>query len=493
MLFKTKSISIAAITVMLCFTHSIFAEENLTKKPNVVFFLVDDLGWADITPFGSTFYETPNLSKLAAKGMKFTNAYAASPVCSPSRASIMTGKYPVTMNTTDWFGAPQPENIEKDIKNKAAYPLLPGNYLPHLPLEEETIAETLKKAGYKTLIAGKWHLGEEEKYWPEHQGFEINKGGYFMGHPNLNKKLGYGGYFSPYGNPRLEDGPRGEYLPMRLAEETNRFIEVNKDQPFFAYFPLYSVHTPLQASEELIEKYRRKREKLGLTDEIGKEGNQNIRLNQSNIVYAAMVEAMDQAVGKVLNKIKDLGIEDNTIIIFFSDNGGLSSSGGMPTSNLPLRGGKGWMYEGGIREPMIVSWPKMIKAGSICTTPVISNDFYPTILHALKLPLIPTQHTGGKSILPLLKEKKMANRELFWHYPHYGNQGGAPASAVRDGDWKLIHWYVDNRYELFNLKNDIGEKNNLISQNPKETIKLKKELQDWLNNEHAIYPQKWSE
>ncbi|MBK0383612.1 sulfatase [Pedobacter sp. SD-b] len=480
------------ITANVSCNQKIIAQKKVAKQPNVVFILIDDLGWADTSPFGSTFYETPNISKLASEGMKFTNAYAACPVCSPTRASIMSGKYPVTMNTTDWFGAPQPQAIEKNIKNKKNFPLLPASYISHLPLKEETIAEALKTAGYNTFIAGKWHLGEEEKYWPEHQGFDINKGGYFMGHPNLNRKLDYDGYFSPYGNPRLEDGPKGEYLPMRLAAETNHFMEENKDKPFFAYFSMYSVHTPLQASEELIEKYRKKREKLGLTDEVGKEGNVNVRLNQSNITYAAMVEAMDIAVGKVLDKIKELGIEDNTLVVFFSDNGGLSTTEGMPTSNLPLRGGKGWMYEGGIREPMIVRWPKVVEPGSVCATPIISNDFYPTILNALHLPLIPSQHTGGKSILPLLEQKKMENRPLFWHYPHYGNQGGAPASAVRDGHWKLIHWYVEDRYELFNLKDDIGEHNNLVKKNPKETEKLKQELQAWLKSENAILPQKWN-
>lgn len=458
------------------------------RQPNILFFLVDDLGWTDVEPFGSKFYETPNITRLAKEGMKFTNAYAACPVCSPTRASIMSGKYPVSMQTTDWFGAPQPEEVAQKPQLNARFPLLPASYRPYLPLEEVTVAEALKRNGYRTFIAGKWHLGDEEKYWPEHQGFEINKGGYSMGHPNLNRDKGFNGYFSPYGNPRLEDGPEGEYLPMRLAEETNRFIEANKDHAFFAYFSFYSVHTPLQASKELIEKYRIKRERLGLDDVFASEGKQKVRVNQSNITYAAMVDAMDQAIGKVLDKLKELKLEENTIVVFFSDNGGLSTSEGMPTSNLPLRGGKGWMYEGGIREPMIVKWPGIIKAGSVCSEPVISNDFYPTFLHAAGLPLLPSQHTGGINILPLLKGKAMKSRALFWHYPHYGNQGGSPASAVRDGNWKLIHWYVDDRYELFNLESDISEKLNVINKYPHEAAKLKAELQQWLEKEKALYP-----
>lgn len=449
-------------------------------KPNIVFFLVDDLGWTDVQPFGASFYETPNINKLAKEGMKFTNAYAACPVCSPTRASIMTGKYPAKMQTTDWFGAAQPEEEAKKANYKRI--LLPAPYKEYLPLEEKTIAEALKENGYQTFFAGKWHLGETPDLWPEHQGFDVNKGGNSKGNP------GQGGYFSPYHNPRLTDGPNGEYLPMRLAAETNKFIEDNKDQPFFAYFSFYSVHTPLDASKELVEKYKQKREKLGLTDEFGDEGGKKVRTVQSNVTYAGMVEAMDTAIGKVLDKLKELNLEENTIIVFFSDNGGLSINEGAPTSNLPLRGGKGWMYEGGIREPMIMKYPGLIKPNTTNETPIISNDFYPTLLQMAGLPLIPQQHSGGISILPLLEQKQIKKRCLFWHYPHYGNQGGSPASAVRNGDWKLIHWYEHDRYELFNLKNDISEKNNLLTYESKKAKKLKKELAKWLKKQGALFP-----
>lgn len=471
-----------------CFQASYAQKKQPKRQPNVVFFLVDDLGWTDIEPFGSSFYETPNLNRLAEEGMKFTDAYVASPVCSPSRASIMTGKYPVSTQTTDWFGAPQPQDVERNPGLRVRFPLLPAPHQPYLSLEEVTIAEALKQAGYKTFLAGKWHLGEDEKYWPEHQGFEVNKGGYYSGRPNLNKSLGLNGYFSPYGNPRLKDGPEGEYLPMRLAEETNKFIEANKDQPFFAYFSLYSVHTPLQASAELIEKYKKKKERMGLIDEFSREAKQSVRMSQSDIVYAAMVEAMDQAIGKVLDKLEALGLEDNTIVIFFSDNGGLSTAEGSPTSNLPLRAGKGWMYEGGIRVPLLIKWPGIAKPGSFSSTPVIGNDFYPTLLQAAKLPLMRKQHTGGRSILPLLKGGEIERRSLFWHYPHYGNQGGSPASAIRKGEWKLIHWYVGDRYELFNLKNDLSEKTNIINEFPTKAEALKLELERWLKREKAFYP-----
>jgi arylsulfatase A-like enzyme len=366
------------------------AKKRLTVQPNIVFILIDDMGWKDVGYNGSSFYETPNIDKLAKEGMQFANAYAACPVCSPTRASIMTGKYPVSMQTTDWFGAPQPEAAakDKDWKNRK---LLPASYIENLPLEEITIAEALKAKGYATFIAGKWHLGENGKYWPENQGFDSNKGGYSKGHP--------GSYFSPYNNPRLTDGPAGEYLGDRVAAETVSFIEANKKNPFFAYVPFYEVHTPMQAKDSLIKKYQLKKERLGLKDEfITRTDGRKTRVSQALPVYAAMVESMDAAIGKILRKIKEAGLEKNTIVIFFSDNGGLSTSEGTPTSNMPLRGGKGWLYEGGIREPAIIKYPKQIKAGGVSNVPIISNDFYPTLLQMAGLPLMPNQHTGGVSI-----------------------------------------------------------------------------------------------
>jgi arylsulfatase A-like enzyme len=455
-------------------------KSKVVAKPNIVFFLIDDMGWMDVGFNGSTFYETPNIDKLAKEGMRFSDAYAACPVCSPTRASIMTGKYPATMKTTDWFGAPQPQAAAKD-KNWTTKKLLPASYIENLPLEEITIAEALKANGYKTFIAGKWHLGENEKYWPENQGFDINKGGYNKGHP--------GSYFSPYNNPRLTDGPAGEYLGDRVAAETVSFIEANKGRPFFAYVPFYEVHTPMQAKDSLIIKYQLKKDKTGLQDEfISRVDGKKTRVSQSLPVYAAMVEAMDNAVGKIISKIKAAGLENNTIVVFFSDNGGLSTSEGTPTSNIPLRGGKGWLYEGGIREPAIIKYPAQIKAGTISKVPIISNDFYPTLLQLAGLPLMPSQHTGGVSIKPLFSNNKIEREALYWHYPHYGNQGGSPGAAVRMGKWKLIEWYEENIVELFDLENDKEERNNLADVHIDIKNKLLTMLHDWQKKENAVMP-----
>ena len=452
------------------------------KKTNFLFILVDDLGWTDLGCFGSSFYETPHLDQLRKESMKFTAAYAACPVCSPTRASIMAGKYPARMDTTDYFGAVQPENVgPRWLKNR---PLLPARYLPQLPLEEVTIAEALKEAGYQTFFAGKWHLGDTDQYWPKHQGFDVNKGGWSAGGP-----YGPGKYFVPYGNPRLEDGPKGEHLPDRLSDETVKFIQQNKDKPFLAYLSFYSVHTPLIARDDLEKKYEQKKDALGLEDKWGQEPPRKVRLVQCHPVYAGMVEAMDAACGKVLNALKELGLDDDTVVIFMSDNGGLSTSEGHPTSNLPLRAGKGWLYEGGIREPVMVKWPGVVKPGSVCDTPVISTDFYPTMLEMAGLPPKPEQHVDGVSWVPLLKGRTLDPRPLFWHYPHYGNQGGTPGAAIREGDWKLIQFFEPGKdVELYNLKDDIGEKNNLAKQMPQKARELHRKLRQWQFEVDAKFP-----
>ena len=447
------------------------------RPPNVVFFLADDLGQRDLGAYGSTFYETPNLDRLARDGAKFTDAYAACPVCSPTRAAILSGQWPQRTGITDYIGAPmQPDQWKRNTK------LLPAPYSDRLALDTPTLAKAMKAAGYATFFAGKWHLGPEG-WWPENQGFDINMGGIDKGGPYGGKK-----YFSPYGNPRLTDGPDGEHLPDRLATETAKFIEANKDRPFFAYYSFYDVHTPLMAREDLRKKYAEKRAKLGLEDQWGREGERDVRLTQDHVVYAAMVEAMDLAVGKVLAKLDELGRRENTIVIFTSDNGGLSTSEGWPTSNLPLRGGKGWMYEGGIREPLIVRWPAVVKAGSVIGTPVGSPDFFPTLLEVAGAKPQPGQVLDGTSLVPLLKGGTLPERALFWHYPHYGNQGGAPASAVRRGDWKLIEWEEENRAELFNLAQDIGEKNNLADKEPQRLSELRAELAAWQKQVGAKFP-----
>lgn len=447
------------------------------KPPNIVFFLADDLGQRDLGAYGSTFYETPNLDQMARDGARFTDAYAACPVCSPTRASILTGQWPQRTGVTDYIGAPTtPEQWKRNTKS------LPALYTDRLALDAPTLAKAMKKAGYATFFAGKWHLGPEG-WWPENQGFDINKGGVDKGGPYGGKR-----YFSPYGNPRLTDGPDGEHLTDRLATETAKFIEANKDRPFFAYYSFYDVHTPLMAREDLRKKYEEKRSRLGLSDKWAREGERDVRLTQDHVIYAAMVEAMDLAVGKVLAKLDELGLRENTLVIFTSDNGGLSTSEGWPTSNLPLRGGKGWIYEGGIREPLIVRWPGVVKPGTVVSTPVSSPDFFPTLLEAAGAKPQPGQILDGTSVLPVLKGGTLPERPLFWHYPHYGNQGGAPAAAVRSGDWKLIEWLEDGRTELFNLAQDIGEQTDLAEKEPQRAARLREELHAWQKQVGAKYP-----
>lgn len=464
-------------SLCLSSVNSLAADAVRPARPNVVFILADDLGQRDLGCYGSTFYETPHIDSLAQQGAKFTDAYAACPVCSPTRASIMTGQWPQRTGVTDYIGAPtKPEGWKRNTL------LLPAPYTDRLALETPTLAKSMKAAGYPTFFAGKWHLGPEG-WWPENQGFDINMGGIDRGGPYGGKR-----YFSPYGNPRLTDGPDGEHLPDRLAAETAKFIETNKDRPFFAYLSFYSVHTPLMSREDLRLKYEEKRKRLGLEAKWGNEETREVRLVQEHAVYAGMVEAMDLAVGRVLDKLDELGLAENTLVIFTSDNGGLSTSEGWPTSNLPLRAGKGWMYEGGIREPLLIRWPAVVKAGSVIGTPVSSPDFFPTLLDAVGLKPEPGQTLDGVSLLPLLKGGELPERALFWHYPHYGNQGGAPSAAVRRGDWKLIEWFEHDRIELFNLANDIGEQNNLAQTEPARAAALLNELRAWQQQVGAKLP-----
>ena len=452
------------------------ASAGASRPPNIVFFLADDLGQRDLGSYGSTFYETPHLDRLAREGARFTDAYAACPVCSPTRASILSGQWPQRSGITDYIGAPQPKDWKRNTK------LLPAAYADRLALDAPTLAKSLKAAGYATFFAGKWHLGPAG-WWPENQGFDHNFGGIDKGGP-------YGGdkYFSPYDNPRLPDGPPGEHLPDRLATEAAKFIAANKDRPFFAYFPFYSVHTPLMARPDLKKKYEEKRTRLSLTEKWGREEPRDVRLTQDHAVYAGMVEAMDLAVGKVLAQLDSLGLAENTIVIFTSDNGGLSTSEGWPTSNLPLRGGKGWMYEGGIREPLIVRWPGVAQPGSILGAPVTSPDFFPTLLEAAGAKPTPGQILDGVSLVPVLRGGAAPERAIFWQYPHYGNQGGAPAAAVRRGPWKLIHWFEDDRFELFNVVTDLAEATDLAAREPARVASLRSELAAWQRTVDAKFP-----
>lgn len=478
-----ESLGFGYVLVALCFSACAESPEPTvpTERPNILFILVDDLGWRDVGFNGSTFYETPYLDSLAVRSACFSNGYAACPVCSPTRAGILTGKYPARMQTTDWFGAPQPTNVAQHWTRDK--PLLPAPYQAYLAPEETTLAETLQAAGYTTFYAGKWHLGEEPAYWPEEQGFATNVGGFDKGSPPS--------YFSPYKNPRLSDGPEGEYLTPRLARETADFIraQAQTDAPFLAYLAFYAVHTPLQTLDSLREKYERKREALGPVEEFAaREGDRRVRTVQNHPTYAGMVEAMDSAVGIVLRALRETGQADNTIIVFTSDNGGLSTSEGHPTSNLPLRAGKGWLYEGGIRVPTLLHWPGVTESAGGIDAPVTSTDYYPTLLEIAGLEPLPQQHQDGHSLVPLLRGDSLAERPLFWHYPHYGNQGATPGSAIRRGRWKLVEWFEDGRRELFDLQTDPGETTDLSEQQSAQAEQLYRELVDWRQATGARMP-----
>lgn len=458
-----------------------------TKKTNIIFILIDDMGWKDLSCYGSSFYETPNIDGLAAEGMKFTDAYASCPVCSPTRASIMSGKYPATVGVTDWID-------HTDKIHPCRGKLVDVPYVKQLPLEEKSLAKALKEGGYSTWHVGKWHLGQRP-YYPENHGFDVNIGGCCWGNPR-------DGYFSPYHIETLEDGPEGEYLTDRITDEAIKLIKNNHGSPFFLNLWHYTVHTPVQAKREDIERFESKAGELGLDKIQALEEGENFptehkkhlkiarRVMQSDPVYAAMLYNLDRNVGRLLKALKESGQEDNTVLFFTSDNGGLSTSEGSPTCNAPLSEGKGWMYEGGVREPLIVKWPGVIKPGSICTEPVTSTDFYPTMLEMAGLPLMPGQHTDGISMVSLLKGGNKLNREaIYWHYPHYGNQGGTPGSSVRSGDYKLIEFFEDGRIELYNLKDDIEESNNIAEKMPELAMKLKGMLERWRRSIEAKIPE----
>lgn len=451
-------------------------------KPNFIFILVDDLGWTDLGCYGSTFHETPNIDRLAGESMRFTNAYAACPVCSPTRASIMTGKYPARIGITDWipgrqaYAGPQPCDR-----------LLSRDFELEMKLEELTVAEALKEEGYKTFFAGKWHLAEDSIYWPENQGFDINKGGWSRGWPE-------GGYFSPYVNPRLESGPEGECLTDRLTDESISFLEdqIDSDDPFFLYLSFYAVHTPLQTKPELAKKYEHKIDSIGLDrgametsdrdwiEGAAPKGRFIERLQQGHATYAGMIETLDSNVGRLIDKLEELRLSKSTIILFMSDNGGLSTAEGSPTTNFPLRAGKGWLYEGGIREPMFIKWPGSVSQGRVSSVPVTSTDFYPTILEMAGLDPMPEQHMDGISLLPVLTDEGVIEqRPLFWHYPHYSNQGGKPGAAVRFGDYKLIEFFEFGDLELYDLEADPGESSDLSEQMPEKVKDLEELLHRW--------------
>ena len=417
------------------------------EPPNIILILIDDMGWRDLGCTGSDFYQTPYIDELARGGMKFTQAYAAACICSPTRASIMTGQHPARLGLTDWLPG------RRDMPSQK---LLRPPLTTHLPQSSITLAEALQKRGYATALIGKWHLGGGE-HGPEHNGFSVNIGGTQAGSPP-------GGYFK-FNTPTLKL-ESGEYLTERLTDEALKFIEGNHRDPFFVYLAHYSVHIPLQPKPEVAKRYRER---------------SNPDAVHTNPVYAAMVESVDDSVGRITRKLAEIGLSDNTIVIFTSDNGGLSTKEGAntpATSNAPLRAGKGYLYEGGIRVPLIIRWPKVVKAGAECDTPVISMDLYSTCIAASGA--TGNDVTDGQNLLTLLKQQSdFPHRDLFWHYPHYSNQGGKPSAAIRDGDWKLIEFFEDGRQELYHLRNDPQEKNDLAAQERKTTSALATRLANW--------------
>jgi len=434
-----------------------------------VIFLVDDLGWTDLGCYGSEYYLTPNVDRLASEGIRFTEAYAACTVCSPTRASILTGKYPARLQTTDW--------ISGHLRPYAEYRI--PDWKMYLDPEETTIAEALSARGYRTAHIGKWHLGEKEENWPEHHGFQTNIGGWKKGAPNL--KQSRGGYFSPYFNPRLQDGPEGEYLTERLASEARVFIDKNKNAPFFLNLWLYNVHTPLQARADRIAAFQRSLDSTRL---------------QANPTYAAMVSHMDDALGEVVDALKEAGVYENTIIVFTSDNGGLIGSRDRSnpslsvTSNAPLRSGKGDMYEGGVRVPLIVSWPGGgIKGGGTSEALSISMDLYPTLLSLAGMKSENPPDIDGEDLSQvLIRGGAIGRDEIFWHYPHYHAEGAIPYSAIRKGDWKLVRTYGAEGAELYDLSTDIGEQYNLAEIHPAKTSELLRRLDEWKTQVGAQEP-----
>jgi len=426
-------------------------------QPNIVLFLIDDLGWKDVGCYGSEYYKTPNIDRLAAQGVQFTNGYAACAVCSPTRAAILTGKYPARLMLTEWLPSGR-----WDPKAK----LRSGRFLRALPLEEITLAEALRKGGYRTGIVGKWHLGGEPFFTAKHHGFDVAIAANDHGNP--------GDYFYPYKGQWsipttglkaqwqvLPGGNPGEYLTDRLTDEAIGFIREENDKPFFLYFSHYAVHTPFQAKSKITKKY----EQIPKSKWQGKP------------VYAAMIQSVDESVGRVMDTLKELKKLDNTLVIFTSDNGGFAKA----TNHAPLRGNKGSYYEGGIRVPFIIHWPGVAKAGYESEVPVISMDLYPTCLAAAGLPPHPAQHRDGLNVLPLAKGSGSLKRDaLHWHYPHYNSHPSAvPSSVLRKGDWKLIETFDPAGVELYHLGRDLSETTNLAAKEPTKLSELRRDLAEW--------------
>jgi len=465
---------LTAILLVLCSAALCDAQNSNAQKPNVLLIFVDDLGWADLGCYDSTFYDTPNIDALSASGIKFTNAYSACPVCSPTRAALMTGKAPQRVGITQWI--PQPSPV-------------------HLPHSEVTIGETFKEAGYQTGYMGKWHLGEKDDQLPDHHGFDVIQGVNRAGQP--------ANYFFPFKGrqregihywdvPDFEDGSDGDYLTDKLTNKAIDFIKQPREQPFFLCLAHYAVHTPIQVPKETEQTYGRKRKQLfgeSETPILEHKFDTVARGRQDNAKYAAMMKNLDDNTGRLMDALKKAGLEDDTIVVFTSDNGGhchLKKKPGF-TCNLPLRSGKGWTYEGGIRIPAIVSWKDKI-APTTSDIPMITMDLYPTLLDLAGLSLKPEQHLDGlslKSAMEAKPEKALTERFVAWSYPHRHGSGHRPSDAIREGFWKLISNREDKSKELYNLKNDLGEQTNLIEQHPEKAEQLSAKLDEWLEQTNS--------
>ena len=456
------------------------------NSPNFVFFLVDDLGWADVGCNGSKFHDTPHIDGLAASGIRFTQGYAAASVCSPTRASIMTGRHPVRVGITDWIPGRSSTGRFGHVEDR-----------DNLALEEVTIAEALRKHGYATFFAGKWHLGGEG-FYPEDQGFDVNIGGHEAGSPP-------GGYYAPWKNPKLDANFDGEYLTERLTAETNQFLaaQAENGQPFFVQLSYYNVHTPIQPYQKRIDAYVRKADALVGETPILNMRDGASRGRQDHPGLASMVAAVDDSVGAVLSQLEELELADNTVILFFSDNGGLCTlpaedADGQrkkpprvgPGCNLPLRSGKGWLYEGGIRVATVVRAPGVATSGGVCNSPIISTDFFPTILELADIELMPDVHKDGVSMVDLLRSPDLVKpRTLYWHYPHYHGSGWTPGGAIRRGDWKLIEFWEHDDAELYNLSQDVEELHDLSQSHPEIQAELSAALQRWRDAMGATLPE----
>ena len=449
------------------------------RRPSIIFFLVDDLGWADLSCYGSTYHETPHIDALAASGVRFTQAYAASPVCSPTRASILTGRHPVRLDITDWI----PGMNASRIKSRRFQHIQDRN---NLALDETTLAEYLKsEADYRTFFLGKWHLGDRG-HWPTDQGFDVNIGGNDKGSPP-------GGYYAPWNNPTLMATHKNEYLTTRLTDEAVSIIEDAGDgaDPFLMMFSYYNVHTPITPDRRTIDHFANKAQQQfeGPTP-VREEGMGKTRMRQDNPAYASMVRAVDSSVGRVLDALTRTGQAESTIIVFFSDNGGLSTTRNVgPTCNLPLRAGKGWLYEGGIREPLLVRVPGLTAPGSTSDAIAVSTDFFPTLIDLVGLEARPDLHPDGISLKEHLAGAKATDRTLYWHYPHYHGSMWRPGAAIRDGRWKLIEFYEDERVELYDLQKDIGEQHDRSEIHPDVRDRLREKLKFWQQDSSATMPE----